>query len=99
MKQCRVRSQPSVWDEGSGAAEWWLVSHLLRALGCGKEGRAPTPVRCRVFPGAPFWPHGKGCHPCSGWGLLPPGNVLCGPDKEVVLKALSQTMGTAGTHF
>lgn len=70
------------------------VVTFAQGSGCEKEVGAPTPMRCRVLPGARFWPHGKGSQPPSGVGLLPPGNVPRGQDKEVVLKALNQTVET-----
>lgn len=67
---------------------------FARGCSCKKEVRNPIPVRRRVLLGARFWPHGKGSHAPSGVGLFPPGNVPCGRDKEVVLKALNQTVET-----
>ena len=58
------------------------VVALVRGSGYEREVGALTPVRCRALLGAHFWSHGKGS---GGVGLLPPGNVPCGRDKEVVL--------------
>lgn len=94
---CEVlaRSDEAVQGKGlspvPGTREVAVVT-LVRGFGYEREVGALTPVRCRALLGAHFWSHGKGSHPPSGVGLLPLGNVPCGRDKEVVLKALNQSV-------
>lgn len=97
MKQCRVRAQPvSGMREVALNGGWCHICSGLWALG--KKPGPPLLGDAESSQELPSGPMGKAAILAVGI-LLPPGNVLCGPDKEVVLKTLSQTVGTAGAHF
>ena len=94
-----ARSDEAVQGKGLGPVPGTrevAVVALVRGSGYERKVGALTPVRCRALLGAHFWSHGKGS---GGVGLLPPGNVPCGRDKEVVLKALNQTVETPRSLF